>query len=123
LRQTPRARWPRSYAELHRIGLGPWVIDWLELAIASDATEPLAEEAVIASFLYILSQPDLFEPPTPSRKAGAALEAIAARLRSLVGGGVSAQAPGIDIAPTERLIAALGGITAETWPDAVYALT
>jgi Ca-activated chloride channel family protein len=123
LRQTPRARWPRSYAELHRIGLGPWVIDWLELAIAPDATEPLAEEAVIASFLYILSQPDLFEPPTPSRKAGAALEAIAARLRSLVGGGVSAQAPGIDIAPTERLIAALGGITAETWPDAVYALT
>ena len=123
LRQTPRARWPRSYAELQRIGLGPWVIDWLELAIGPDATEPLAEEAVIASFLYILSQPDLFEPLTALRKTGAGLKAIAARQRSPVGSGVSTQAPGIDIALTERLIAALDGITAETWPDAVYALT
>jgi Ca-activated chloride channel homolog len=123
LRQTPQARWPRSYAEIHRVGLGPWVIDWLELAIGPDATEPLAEEAVIASFLYILSQPDLFEPLTPLRKVRAGLKAIAARLRSLVGSGVSTQAPGIDIVLTERLIAALDGITAETWPDAVYALT
>ena len=123
LRQTPQARWPRSYAELHRVGLGPWVIDWLELAIGPDATEPLAEEAVIASFLYILSQPDLFEPLTPSRKARVGLKAIAARLRSLVGSGADTQAPGIDIVVTERLIAALDGITAETWPDAVYALT
>ena len=85
LRQTPQSQWPESYTGLHRIGLGPWVIDWLELAIGCDAAEPLAEKAVVASFLYILSQPSLFEPPTPSRQARAGIEAVAARLRGLVG--------------------------------------
>ena len=82
---SPGPSGQRSYAGLHRIGLGPWVIDWLELAIGCDAAEPLAEKAVVASFLYILSQPSLFEPPTPSRQARAGIKAIAARLRGLVG--------------------------------------
>jgi Ca-activated chloride channel family protein len=123
LGRTPQSQWPRTYAGLRRIGLGSAVLDWLELVIGTDATGPLEETAVVASFLRVLSQGEMVESLAQSRGSADAIKAIAAWLRSLGGSVADTQAPGIDIALTERLIAALDGITAETWPAAVYALT
>lgn len=123
LRRTPQTQWPRTYAGLRQIGLGSAVLDRLELVIGIDATGPLEETAVVASFVHVLSQGEMVESLAQSRGSADALKAIATRLRGLVGGRTGTPAPGCDAALAERITCALHGITAETWPEAVDAMT
>jgi Ca-activated chloride channel family protein len=123
LRRTPQTQWPRTYAGLRRIGLGSAVLDWLELVIGIDATGPLEETAVVASFLHVLSQGEMVEALAQSRGSADALKAITARLRGLVGGGTGTPGRDFDTTLAGRIASALHGITAEAWPEAVDAMT
>ena len=67
LRKTPKRRWPKSYLELARIGLGVSVIDWLELSLAKQGGTLVSEAIVVTAFLYVMSQPDLFESSVKSK--------------------------------------------------------
>jgi len=123
LRRTPRARWPRTYADLRAIGLGTAVLEWLELVIAPGHRGSDAEGAVVAAFLHCLSQDALYEALAQSRGVSDGLVAIARDLRTPV---AAAPTPGngqqVDSALAERILAALQGVTAGCWPDMVYAL-
>ena len=99
------------------------MLDWLELVIGIDATGPLEETAVVASFLLVLSQGEMVESLAQSRGSADAFKAITARLRGLGGGGTGTPGRDFDTALAGRITCALHGITAETWPEAVDAMT
>ena len=47
LRITPASQWPSTYVGLQQMGLGVALVDWLELAMASNAGTVHAESKVV----------------------------------------------------------------------------
>lgn len=122
LRITPVAEWPKTYLELRQIGLGAWVVDWLELTMASRDAGRLPERTVVDAFLYVMSQQDTHEFLTKSLGLLQSFKVIALRLRGLFTGSSGAGCPSVDAKLVEEMMVALDGMTADTWPEPVYAM-
>ena len=119
LLKTPKRRWPKSYLVLAKIGLGAPVIDWLELSLASQEDTLDSEAIIVAAFLYVMSQPDLFGSTTEATGWSQHLKDAILQLKKV---NTSKATTGIDVEQVEHIMASLAGMTADHWPDRVYAL-
>ncbi|MEY3759318.1 MAG: hypothetical protein RIR39_809, partial [Pseudomonadota bacterium] len=118
LRKTPKRRWPKSYFGLVRIGLGAWIVDWLKLSLANQDGTRISESKVVAAFLYMMSQPDLFESPVELKPLAQRLKGAVLLLKRT--GKASHQSTAINIDWVEQIMVSLEGMTADHWPDQVY---
>lgn len=123
LNRTARAQWPTTYAGLRQIGLGGGVVDWLELVIATKETGGAWPEAtVVATFLTVMALPETAATLTRAGSRRPSIASLAQSLRGLFDR--KAQVPAEHIEPqlANLLMAALDGLSAERWPDKVFAL-
>lgn len=116
---TPMAEWPKTYTELRQIGLGAWVVDWLELTVASCDVGALPEQTVVEAFLYVMSQRDTQES---LKKSLGLLQSFKAILKGLFAGTPSVSQTSVDARLVEEVMNALEGMTADMWPAQVYAM-
>ncbi|MEI6267511.1 MAG: VIT and VWA domain-containing protein [Methylococcaceae bacterium] len=119
LLKTPKRRWPKSFLGLVRIGLGAWIVDWLELSLANQDNKLVSESTIVAAFLYVMSQPNLFDSTTEAKGWSQHLKDAILQLQKVNTGKATT---GIDVEQVERIMASLAGMTADHWPDQVYAL-
>ena len=116
---TPSSEWPKTYTELRQIGLGAWVVDWLELTAATSDVRSLPEQTVVEAFLYVMSQRDTQES---LKKSLGLLQSFKVILKSLFAGIPSASQTSVDAKLVEDVMDALDGMTADMWPAQVYAM-
>ena len=122
LRSTPTSNWPATYAGLRQIGLDRGVVDWLELAMAPACGAGVAEQAAVRSFLFVMARQETVEtlnalPPGDQGNRG-----LMHKLAGLFTAVHGQRRTGVDEPLAERLALALRGMTADRWPDAVYAM-
>ncbi len=122
LRITPMSVWPKSYSELRQIGLGAWIVDWLELSIAIHGDKSLAEQTVVTAFLSVMSQRDLHESLSKSPGFINACKITVRQFKTMFSNKASDMLSNVDVQLVEKIMFALDGMTAEQWPDRVYAL-
>ena len=122
LRKTPKRRWPNSYLELARMGLGASVIDWLELSLAKQEGVLVSEAIVVAAFLYVMSQPDLFESSIKSKGFAQRVMSVISQLKQVANDKSDLDYTGLDVELVDKMLTALKEMTAEHWPDQVWAL-
>ena len=122
LRKTPKRRWPNSYLELARMGLGASVIDWLELSLANQEGTLVSEAIVVAAFLYVMSQPDLFELSVKSKGFAQRVMSVISQLKQVATDKSDLDFTGLDVELVDKILATLKEMTAEHWPDQVYTL-
>lgn len=102
LLEHPRAKWPKTYAALSKIGLPASVLDWLELIVGTLDSHTFPEEEVVHAFIEVM--------------ATIAIADLPAATETPIGG----SALGKQL--TGAILLALHDISAALWPDAVYAM-
>ena len=122
LRLTPASQWPSTYAGLRQMGLGVGLVDWLELAVASQAGAVHAEAKVVEAFLYLMSRRDTYESLAKSVGMIGALQSTVLRLGEALSGSSAVTPASIDVRLVEAMMAGLDGMTTSTWPDRVFEL-
>lgn len=123
LRINPEMEWPTTYEGLRHMGLGNWVVEWLELAVAHEGAVLHAEAEVVRAFLQLLAESDMraaLERGTGLmgvvRQSSQVLQALWRRDAR-----VAATHAGNE-ALARVLAAGLADMTAELWPEAVLSL-
>ena len=122
LRITPASQWPSTYVGLQQMGLGVALVDWLELAMASNAGTVHAESKVVEAFLYLMSRRDTYESLAKSEGLIGALQSTVLRLRELLSATAVATPTTVDLGLVEAMVAGLDGMTTSAWPDLVFEL-
>lgn len=122
LRNTPEADWPKTYSELRQIGLGAWVMDWLELTMSSREDRVFSEQIVVATFLYVMSQQDMYEFLAKSTGLRQSFMVVAQQIKGLFASKPDAAYSSIDMRLAEEMMAVLVDMTADAWPERVYEL-
>lgn len=121
LRQTPKADWPGTLAELAQIGLGHWLIDWLELVVAHTGGFEHSEPDVVRAFTRLMASAEMRSVLARSEGVVAVVKGVAQRLRERVGGGEGDDEPQVvDTVLFRAMAMALQGVTAQLWPEAVF---
>lgn len=112
LRKTHRQHWPQRYQEMQRIGVGVWVVDWLELVIGTHAGAAHDEASVVATFLHVMSQSSVHQVLSGHSKhsIGDALNAAVQPTKD------------IDVQVLHALATVLTSMSATAWPAEVFAL-
>lgn len=119
---TPASQWPSTYVGLRQMGLGLWLVDWLELATATHEGTLHAESKVVEAFLYLLSRRDTYESLAKSEGLIGALQSTVFRLREVLSGSTEAKPASVDLGLVEAMVAGLVGMTTSAWPDQVFEL-
>lgn len=122
LRITPQSEWPKTYLDLRRIGLGALVVDWLELSVAARDAKTLPKQVVVHSFLYVMSQQDILDALAKSLGLLHVIKSVTQRIKGLFSGSAATALPSVDTHLVEGIMADLEGMTAKTWPEAVYVM-
>lgn len=122
LRVTPASEWPTTYVGLRQMGLGVWLVDWLELVMAIHGGTSYAESKVVQAFLYLMSRRDTYESLAKSEGLLGALKSTVQRLRGVFAGDSLAKSACIDVALVDAMVAVLDGMTTSAWPDRVFSL-
>jgi hypothetical protein len=107
---------------LRQVGLGVALVDWLELAMASNAGTVHAESKVVEAFLYLMSRRDTYESLAKSEGLIGALQSTVLRLRELLSATAVATPTTVDLGLVEAMVAGLDGMTTSAWPDLVFEL-
>lgn len=123
LRQTPGRRWPGAYEELRRLGLGAGVVEWLELTFGERDGAAVPESVVVRAFVTVMSQPEIRESLLESGGVRENIANAAERLTSPLKGKPKAAQPLAEGRLVGDLLAALRDMSAEQWPEQVFALT
>ena len=110
---TPEADRPRTWQGLTNIGLGAWVVDWLELGLITQTQSTDREDRVVRAFAWLMSREEVLKA---LRDNGDLHEAFAAAVRRLT----PTNTP-VDRATLEALTVALEGMSADAWPSVVFA--
>jgi len=117
LRSHTQAEWPRTYAALHRIGVGTAVLDWLEFVLADGEDEA----QVVACFVEAMAQRELHDALRSTNGMLGRLKALTQRVRPAA----APEARQVEVASESlaaRLQVFVSTLQAETWPDCVFAL-
>lgn len=117
LQITPVSRWPTTYAGLRLIGLGEWLIDWLELTVAVRNGTAQAERKVVCAFLCVMSKKQAFgllSQPQVMRVDASLLAEIASESMATSGDA--------RFEMVEAMAGALKGTTVDEWPEQIFAL-
>lgn len=112
LQTTNRQQWPTCYQEMQQIGVGVWVVDWLELVIATHAGATHDEASVVAAFLHLMSQSSVHQVLSSHNKQSIG-DALNAAVRPT---------KGIDMQVLHALATVLTSMSATAWPAEVFAL-
>jgi len=100
---TPAALWDRSYDDLLAAKIDPSIVEWLRTCFGA----AWREEVIVASFLACMAQPRM------RRTMGGASATLLGWMRPAPSRPLPAQA---DSALIARMMQALAGIRADTWP-------
>lgn len=73
----------------------------------------------MSAFLYVMSQPNLFESTTEAKDWSQRLKDVILQLKKVNTGNATAKYTGINVERVEQIMAALVGMTADHWPDPV----
>jgi Ca-activated chloride channel family protein len=122
LRLTPSPEWPTTYIGLRQMGLGAWMVDWLELVMASHGGSTHAEAKVVEAFLYVMSRRATHESLARSEGLLGALKATVLHLQAIFSNDPSARPASIDLTSAEAMVSVLEGMTTGAWPDRVLSL-
>ncbi|MFC7459172.1 VIT domain-containing protein [Hydrogenophaga defluvii] len=122
LRSTPASEWPTTYMGLRLLGVGEWLVDWLELVMASHQGTLYPEPKVVAAFLYLMSRRDTYESLAKSGGVLGAFKSTVQRLRGMFVRDPAASAANIDVVLVEAMVAVLDEMTASAWPDRVLSM-
>ena len=122
LRITPMSEWPATYMGLRQIGLGAWLVDWLELSMATLGGAAHPESKVVEAFLYLMSRRDTHDSLAKSEGLLGAFKSMVQRLRGMFANEPAEQPPNIDVPLIEAMVSVLSGMTAGQWPNRVFAL-
>lgn len=126
LRSTPASGWPATYDGLRRLGLDWGVVDWLELSVAlprEGASEgALTEQVVVRSFLWVMARPETFDALSPGHQGASGMKGLMRRLASLFTAVHGQHRLDVDELLVKNIVLALRGMSANCWPDTVYAL-
>jgi Ca-activated chloride channel homolog len=123
LRRTPEDRWPGTYDGLRQLGIGAWVVEWLELTFGARDGVGIPEQEVVAAFMHVMSQPEIRESLLKSHGLRESLMLASTRIKTLLKGKAKAD----HFAGDDRLVTDLAGalrdMTADAWPEQVFALS
>jgi Ca-activated chloride channel family protein len=122
LSTAPPTGWPKSYRELRRMGLGVWVVDWLEFTFGNEDGRPIAEATVVEAFLYVISNLDIRQYQDKSQGLIQGLKATVLQMKNRLMGSTKVGTPDVDFDLAEKIIVALEGMTTDQWPEQVFAL-
>jgi len=122
LRRAPASEWPTTYASLRQIGLGQWLVDWLELAVANQGATQHPERQVVEAFLHVMSKRDTYEALAQPEGLLGALKFTAQRMGGMFASNSAANPASINLTLIEAMLAVLDGMTASVWPDRVFSL-
>ena len=122
LRITPASEWPTTYVGLRQMGLGAWVVDWLELSMATHAGTVRSESKVVEGFLYLMSMPETYDSLAKSVGLLGTFQAAVLRLRGVIAHPPIAKRASADVGLVEAMAAELDGMRTSVWPDRVMAL-
>lgn len=123
LRITPLYDWPKSFNELRRIGLGAWVVDWLEFGFGSQDGELISESVILEAFLYLMYQRDVYEALAKSHGLVQVVKATVLHLQNLFKNNADEAILNVDFELVEKIMTELNGMTGDNWPDQVFAMT
>jgi Ca-activated chloride channel family protein len=125
LRSTPESGWPATYDGLRQIGLDRCVIDWLELSMAPACDGAVTEQVVVRSFLFVMARQetlDALNALSPGDQGAPGKKGLMRKLAGLFTAVHGQRRLGVDEPLVEKMVLALHGMTADHWPDTVYAL-
>lgn len=123
LRITPEVAWPTTYEGLRRMGLGNWVVEWLEIAVAHEGAGRHEEAVVVRTFLHLLAESEMLAALEQGAGLRSVLRASAQRLQALWRGESTTSAPRVTHdALGQAMAAALADMSTGTWPDSVLSL-
>jgi Ca-activated chloride channel family protein len=123
LRITPEEEWPSTYEGLRRMGLGDWVVEWLEIAVAHEGEGRHDEAVVVRTFLHLLAESEMRAAQENGAGLRGVLRASAQHLQALWrGDAATAAPPATHDALRQAMAAALADMTPSTWPDSVVSL-
>ncbi len=122
LRTTPMSGWPTTYQGLRQMGLGAWLVDWLELSMATHGGAVHDEQMVVEAFLYLMSRRETRASLAKSEGLLSAFRFTVQRLRGLFASDPAGKSTRVDRTLVAAMAEALEGMTASAWPDRVLAL-
>lgn len=123
LRINPEVEWPTTYEGLRHMGLGNWVVEWLELAVAHEGAVPHSEAEVVRAFLQLLAESDMRAALARGTGLMGVLRQSAQKLQALWRRDARVAAAHADNEALARVLTAgLADMTADLWPEAVLSL-
>lgn len=118
LRVSPCDNWPGTWQELRRIGVGAAVVDWLEFVVG----EELEEMVMVAAFVRLMAQRETRAALETAQGVAALVNALLVRLGDIARREPRPESPAVPEAVSAHLIEALAGMSADRWPESVFAL-
>jgi Ca-activated chloride channel family protein len=123
LRLTASAQWPASYAELRQFGLDTPVVDWLELVVAAQGDPAHTEREWVAAFVFVMAHEEIRLSLAIVNKLRGTKHIVQRFIEWLAPSTGSEMPPGVDRRLAQQIVQALQGISADAWPDQVYAMS
>jgi len=120
---TPEAEWPTTFLGLRQIGLGAWLVDWLELSMTTCDGSTHTEARIVEAFLYLMSRRDTYDALLKAHGFLGTFQSTARRLRGMPDSELVIPSTSLDASLVGALAVALEGMTANAWPERVFALS
>jgi Ca-activated chloride channel family protein len=114
----PSDRWPQSYDELNEMGLGDWLVAWLELAIDVQNSGKWSESLIVRVFLAVVANREFSDSGEKPNCAGGWLSRWRPSTEKSPKHGVETLDPELE----RRVQQALTGMTATRWPARACAM-
>jgi Ca-activated chloride channel family protein len=123
LRITPEIEWPTTYEGLRRMGLGAWVVEWLEFVAARNGEGRHPEAEVVRTFLALMAASERRAALEKGTGFMGALRTSLQKMRAMWGEASDLRPPEPDNeALFEAIATGLTMMTSSTWPEEVLFL-
>ena len=122
LRITPASDWPVTYKGLRQMGIGAWLVEWLELVVAIHGGAMHADSEVIVAFLSLMSERDTYDSLEKAENLLSARRSTVLGVRELLSVSPAATPASVDVGLVEAMVAGLDGMTTSAWPVRVFEL-
>jgi len=123
LRITPEIEWPTTYEGLRRMGLGAWVVEWLEFVAARNGEGRHPEAEVVRTFLALMAASEMRAALEKWTGFMGALRTSLQKMRAMWGEASDRRPPQRDNEALFEVIATgLTTMTSTTWPEEVLFL-
>lgn len=122
LNATPERNWPGTFEALHLLGIGDWVIEWLQITFGERDGVPIPESEIVGAFVEVMAQPEVRESLLKSGGIRENFTRVAQAVKVLLRGRKKSSRRSADERLVAAILLALQDMTAEAWPDSVFAM-